>query len=211
MNRVVFVHGYDYWLVEPEKESAKALYQSWAGHLHGFDYWPFMWQSAAFPWQAWWRGYWNTYRYAYRELAVDASHRLQRVLDDKGEWNILCHSLGSRVALLALHGQAHRNVKRVLILNGAEARSRARVTAEARPEIEFFNVVVKADPILSKLAANFTPGGDIRAIGHAGMGEGLPNVHDIELKDSRGHEDSYRDAKRWPVWREILDGAGVSG
>ena len=209
MTPVVLVHGFGYSL-RSKANSPTPLFQTWAGYLPGFPVHPFAWDSAAPPWghvRAASRGYWNSYAYAYRRLAVEASHRLSGHIGDVGNCTILSHSLGSRVALLALHGLSWRNVQRVLILNGAEAVRFAVSTARARPGIEFHNVVVEDDAVLDLLAENFTPGRRrARAIGHCGIDEDLPNWHDISLLGSHGHFDSYERPEHWERWREVLSG-----
>jgi len=205
---VILVHGFGYDL-DPKGSSANQLLWSWEDNLPGINCRHFLWDSGGeLPWRifrAWRNGYRNSYRYVYRRLAVLAARELTKLIGETGRCNIICHSIGSRVALLSLYGAHKYKVQRVLFLNGAESVNRAKATVLHRPDVQFYNAVVENDFILDKLAENFTPGGGIGAIGHDGI-YGLPNWFNIELPDSVGHSDSYENSAYWERWRDILVG-----
>lgn len=212
MTPVVLVHGFNYNHRKPNKHHPDShLYPRWRAMLthSGSMFVPFFWFSRAGPLDAWAHGRWNRYRYAW-DLAGEAADRLRTVLLTVREpADIVCHSLGSRVVLLALASIPPGTARRVLILNGAAYSYSGEAVAEACPETQFYNVVVPADDVISKLA-RFAPGPGTDFLGNAGA----PVAHNwtnVDLKgggdnpDSAGdHHYSYENKANWPVYRAIF-------
>ena len=228
----VFVHGYKHdprtWGPDHAEFS---LYPLWRKMLSkdtimDADF-PFLWFSNPSIWQAWSRGYYNTYRYAWH-LADKAADELALLLTKIGQCNIVCHSLGSRVTLLAIRRAAVK--AKVLILNGAEYSSTGRNVADCNPQVQFYNVVVPADDVLNKLAI-FAPGlKKDKFLGVDGVSRTYTgNWQDLNLCNSmlidifflerdlplpRGdnpdsigdHWYSFHNEKNWPLYRAIFDG-----
>lgn len=207
---IVLVHGYKYDPSKPgENNPHDTIYKDWGYQLEDYDTVEFAWNSAGGGWRAvlraWAAGYRNTYRWAYSKLALDASWDLYNDLAFVQHVNfksdILCHSLGSRVALKAIaYGAPVRNC---IILNGAEMVSKAENIVRNRPEVNFYNVFAKTDAVVDFLAENLTPDrGD--AIGQAGLA-GYDNWTNIVLDDS--------EVKAWALkahgWTLRGDGAGI--
>jgi len=111
--------------------------------------------------------------------------------------DLFCHSLGARVALLALRGAAETGMAgslgRVILLGGAEFASAARATMAAlerlpgprRPEV--FNIISRENDLYDALFEFFAPrsranprpeGG---ALGRKGLGERRENWIDLQL------------------------------
>lgn len=181
-------------------------------------------------------GYLDRYRYAYMMLAPRAAHDLaDKIAGTKGQLSIVCHSLGSRVALDAIGMVEPGKVERILILDGAELQSAAMQAlaaanvAEAPPEI--LNICVKHDRVLRDLGswAALQIGS---CIGYAGIGPKTPRRwHDLFLDDDAtrrraldayewgfdavdprdvlGHWESYRIIGNWPLYRHFMKGLPI--
>lgn len=190
---VVLVHGYQF---DPETGDNPhvMLYPRWRERLErpvlGFG-----WYSVPMGWQNYLRavsrGHYNTYRYA-SKLADRAARHLARVLDAlPGESDILCHSLGSRVALQAL--PLTHKVRRVVIANGAAPR---RIAREVAPETaaQVFNLMVPSDDVLGWAARIFTPGEPLhKVVGIDGYGSDAPeNWTDIDREWASDHGYDFR-------------------
>ena len=173
MTPVVLVHGFNYNHRKPNQHHPDShLYPRWRQMLGRADdgVMPFFWFSRPSVLSAWEHGRWNRYRYAW-DLAGEAADRLRMMLLAVREpADILCHSLGSRVVLLALASVPPGTARRVLILNGAAYSHSGEAVAEACPETEFYNVVVPADDVISKLA-RFAPGPGTDFLGNVGAPE----------------------------------------
>ena len=172
---------------------------------------PFTWFSNPSLWDAWGHGRWNRYRRAW-DMAGEAAEGLQRLLGELssfGSPDVLCHSLGSRVTLLALEQGASAN--RVLILNGADYSDHGEVVAEARPDVGFYNVVVRQDDVLN-LLARFAPGDSVRFLGNYGAST-KTNWRNLMLGKNGDnpekigdHHFTYENEINWPLYRTALDG-----
>jgi hypothetical protein len=234
---VALIHGYKFDPEEPRHNPHVQLFDLWRSQLPERRVLPFAYYSAP-GWRgharALLRGHWNSYRWAYRKLAPAAAERLagHRQLEGRRH-DILCHSLGSRVALLAIDAGAA--VRNCVILNGAELVRVAEAVARAHPHVRFVNIYAKADTVIDVAAEWFTPGArpNAPAIGNDGMDASLPNWTDVVLDDERvqawarethdwslagddprrisDHDFSYEWTGNWDLIRAALDGDRFDG
>ena len=134
------------------------------GHFH-------IWSTGAFrdlpvrpfPWysgrqfrdlfRAWRAGYWDSYKWAYEELAVEAARRLA-CLPTGGQ--AFAHSLGTYVVLRALDLRPGL-FSRVILCNGAAHLEDALPVIRRHGETRFLNVAVATDQVLSLAGAWFGP------------------------------------------------------
>jgi len=187
---VVLVHGYDH---DPDSVTASAtriggVYSKWAGQLPSDDFrkYPFEWYSGRMfrdTFKAWSRRYRTSYGWAYSELAPAAGERLARIGFLRGA-DVICHSLGSLAVLHALSVRPNF-FRRVLFLNGAATVDDAVPIIRKNQDVNFMNVWVETDDILSTLGAWFEPRiGKHDCIGQVGLqGHGLHHVIDVQLDD----------------------------
>ena len=186
---------------------------------------PSMWYSDPTVWDAWKNRKLTRYRLAWSD-AVAASKMLSNALIGLGDGaDIVCHSLGSRVTMLALARcpiQAHR----VLILNGAEYSSTGAKVAEICPKTRFYNIVVPEDDVLNK-PGRTAPGWGKDFLGNHGppdahnwqnlfLGSGLTAAWAEEKghsgltgdnPESMGdHHYTYENEANWPLYRAIFSG-----
>ena len=196
---VVMVHGFDY---DPWKNSDdNPHFTGELGKVSTFGMWcrdllpdrtaiGLGWYSAPMGlralWRAWRHGRYNRYRYAF-DMAWDAGRVLSvmlRRLD--GPVDVLCHSLGSRVALAALAQERGLPVRNLVIMNGAEMAETGERVARANPHVNFTNLVVRSDKVLRYAGAVFAPEGGLYKVclGQEGLGKDAPsNWRDIDLDD----------------------------
>ncbi len=255
---LIGVHGFMY---DPADEGhnnpARELYPQWADmagrQVQGFAYYsiPFGFRAfrpvtsiinsiGAFV-GSWGRGYLHPYRRAW-SLAEEAGARLARMIVS-GEFgpapvDIICHSLGSRVALTAIadlrnHGLSAL-VRRVILLNAAEIEDAAIFVAAQTPDIRYLNLSVEGDRVLRYLGSWMGPV-DGRCAGRRGLLSrplAPANWLDIPLDDPgaqrtaalRGwsiagdepgclgdHWYSYRHKGNWPLVRAFLGGDRLTG
>ena len=229
MSRLILVHGFTY---DPRtfgpNHPEQHLYPRWRQMLPGSrNAIGFTWFSDPGLWDAWRHGYLGRYKYAWY-LTEQASDRLaSAIAASQDKVDIVCHSLGSRVTMLAL--QRISNVSRVLILNGAEYSTTGEAVALARPGVKFYNVVVPADDVLGT-AARFAPGPDWKFLGSHGLVSAPLNWQDLRLDDEGSlaqvrakelglpipagdnphqvgdHRYSYENEDNWPIYRAIFSG-----
>jgi hypothetical protein len=184
MSKIIMVHGFNYDPAD-SKSSPDGLFTKWETMLAGHKLVRHAWGSVPMTmtslFRAWVHGKWNRYRYAWAQ-AEEESKQLATRIKHQGKCSIVCHSLGSRVVLLALENDpwAAELVERVLILNGADYSSHGRDVACLRSEIEFFNMCVRDDDVISKLA-RFAPGKGAEFLGTHGSIMTLPNWIDVVL------------------------------
>ena len=227
-NPVVFVHGFRYDPRSPGPNHPEhETYPLWREMLgREDDVVPFEWFSHPSIANAWRHKRWNRYRRAW-DLAEEASAFLAHTLTDYEQpIDIVCHSLGSRVTMLALH-RWHGRAARVLILNGAEYSTTGRDTAMLCPTVRFYNVVVREDDVLNKLA-QFAPGRDTRFLGNYGapttrnwqnfdldldplLGvwateHDLPRPVGDNPKGYGDHKYTFENPDNWLLYRHILSG-----
>ncbi len=238
---VVLVHGFHF---DPEAADGdnphERLFPFWRGLLARPTV-AFGWYSCPgglkLPrtlWRAWRAHKVHHYHHAWA-LAAEAGAVLARILAAApGPVDLLCHSLGSRVALAALIADPALPLRRLLILNGAAHVPQALTAAGGAPHVRVLNVVVPEDDVLDKLGARGSPGLGYRAcIGRVGLGAAAPrNWIDIEPDapaiqawgrargwdlagdDPRAigdHWHTYRHRGNWPLWRAFLAGDPLEG
>lgn len=213
MTPVVLVHGFNHDPRRPGPHHPETHpYPRWREMLGRPDAVGFEWFSRPGPLDAWAHGRWNRYRRAW-DLAGTAADRLRVMLLNLPEpADILCHSLGSRVVLRALMSTRPGVARRVLILNGADYSRNGDVAARVCTEVQFYNVVVPADDVISKLA-RFAPGAGTDFLGNRGALYAATNWQDIDLggggdnpDDMGDHHYSYENPANWPVYRAIFKG-----
>ncbi len=203
-NPIIFVHGfkYDNRTFGPDHPEYHT-YPRWREMLPDREVIPFKWFSNPSLTDAWKKGYWNHYRYAWA-LAKCAGDRLVGVaMAPRGPVDIVCHSLGSRVVMTALSQRstiphALMNISKVLVLNGAEYSHTGRAVALACPGIKFYNIIVPEDDVLNDLA-RFAPGQHHRFLGTHGGGEDLPNWQDLHIDDDESPTHAWAEARELPA------------
>lgn len=100
--------------------------------------------------------------------------------------HILAHSLGARVALGALRGLPRGAVGRIVLLHGAEFRSRARAALEspAGEAAEVINITTRENDLFDGLFRTFlAPHRPLDPALSAGLGLRRPNWLDIRIDD----------------------------
>ena len=199
----ILIHGYKYDPAgTPRQDPRRMLYKHWRDEIPGETI-PFSWFSVPVTpkniFRTWMNGHVAPFFWAW-ELTHGATNRLCSVVQQTGDCNIFCHSLGARVALGAAARQLPQ-IKNVLILNGAETRSVARVIVEGAPWTEFWNFPSPTDDALSWLKAVRW---DKNFIGRSGGGEDTPpNWHEEFLPCSE-HSHSHIAPEHWKRYRTIL-------
>lgn len=227
--KTIGVHGFTY---DPAHESTSpaALFFGWQEMLDR-EITGFGWYSAppgVIPLlRAWAAGSWNRYRWAYRTLALKAASDLAATIAEAGEpVSIVCHSLGSRVALQACEMLPRRSmVSRILIMDGAELRCNLPAPNALAPMV--LNVVNSCDRVLRDLGSRFS-GTVGECIGQVGVADRRPRWRDVFIDDAatqkraldkRGwnlegnapldfedHCTAYRHKGNWPLYRAFMDG-----
>jgi pimeloyl-ACP methyl ester carboxylesterase len=177
----------------------------------------------------------NFYKVAYRWAEWAAKHLLDMLLTLPPDRpiNLVCHSLGSRVVLRALHDVAEicgrrdsgpcPRVEKVIMLGAAEYQDEAHDIPDLWPNTSFYNIANRHDWILNDFAENFGLKSD-DVLGHNGLGFFAPNWVDVYLDKpeverhlgfaltpgERPHENYYEniDLMRW--YRQILQSKDLS-
>ncbi len=209
----LFVHGYNYDIASGEDPERQYVY--WREFVDDADVVAFRWQSTPRDgvWGAWVSGHWNTYHWAWSQ-AIKAGDRLAGLLRRQdGPCDVVCHSLGSRVAYHAMSRTPDR-VRRVLTFNGADSVSHARqcITSVDGPVV--ISVKTKADDVLARMGRLFTPKiGPEWVVGYDGLDKPWPpGWFEIDLGaggDGPGYGDhdwSFMNPDFWPRWRSVLAG-----
>lgn len=185
--RLIMVHGYNH-----DPRIAKYDPNRPGGN---FDVWPkifperaclgLSWHSGIMfrdGFRAWANGHFTTYAWAYSDLAVDAARRLHELARNLGPIDVVAHSLGTRVVLLAA-ARSPTMFGRVVMLNGAETVQAALPLLRAAVGVEFLNVAVREDDVLRRMGARFEPRfGRHGCIGN-GIGTPPDNVTQVILDD----------------------------
>ncbi|WP_147300963.1 hypothetical protein [Aestuariispira insulae] len=172
----------------------------------------YLWQTGAFsgrpvipfPWysgrqfrdvlRAWRAGYWDTYKWAYGDLSVAAAKRLSRMPPGHP---VFAHSLGSRVVMKALEFTPGLFC-RVILCNGAVHQKEALAVMESNPGVEFLNVAVKTDHVLSLAGAWFGPALGREATVGTGIAKYPGNVRQVVLDDPE-NQAWYKDHYGWSL------------
>lgn len=192
------VHGYNFDPAD-RKNRADPLYDLWDQKLRG-PVQRFHWYSGRSSLKGRWRAlqdlYWrNTYAHAYDVLAPQASIELIKQANERPRTSVICHSLGSRVVLLALERRPDLFDK-VLILNGAEIEEVAAPIME-KSSAKFLNIAVHDDDVLRYLGGLFCPRlGYDNCIGNEMRGDLPENVGQIVL-DDKDTQEKYLKEKGW--------------
>jgi hypothetical protein len=240
MTDILMIHGYNHDPDDPDHSPSRpgGNFDVWSRMLPDHNCIPFPWYSGrqwvdTFAARA--AGYRTSYGWAYGALAVDAAARLVTMVDNMGLVypNIVCHSLGTRVALLAIQSDPDRfEGSSVLMLNGAE------MVDVGMPIINdvhtcFLNIAVREDGVLEYMGENFAPGDHVGGC----IGNGCPagarrlvNFDEIILDDdfdkqfflarcgwdlegdgpSQGdHSYSFLREANWPLFRKFFTDGGI--
>lgn len=231
------VHGFNHDPATPRRSAERVpdgCFTIWRQHLGAHNPEPFNWYSGVSGfgvWRAWLAGQPTSYAWAYSKLAENAARRLVAEIMDQGPGvDVICHSLGSRVVLLAM--QARPNLfRRVIFLNAAETAQVALPILAANERTQFLNIAVQTDDVLDKLGAWFEPMiGKHACLGNgalAGRKKDMPgNLCQVILDDTydqlafadmgwdiRGdnpetygdHHYSYLHDENWLLYRYFLD------
>lgn len=228
---LIFVHGFNYdsRTFGPDHPEYHT-YPRWRAMLPDREHVPFKWFSHPSLFDAWRHRRWNQYRRAW-DLAEEARGLLVgTIMACRGPVDIVCHSLGSRVTLLALRvlWQGPKNISKVLILNGAEYSHTGEAIANFCPGVKFYNIVVPEDDVLN-VAARGAPGFQSRFLGSHGISSSPPNWQDIPLSQGSlswawatarnqptpegdnphnvgDHWYTFENETNWPLYRAILSG-----
>ena len=205
MTKLIMIHGYNHNPDVPEHSASRpgGTYDYWNNMLPNVDKEELHWysgrQGLAGRWHAIRNGYLrNTYAYAYSKLCLPVAERLVMNLDARKKHDIIAHSLGARVALLAIN-MAPLLFRRVLILNGAETAEEALPIIEQNPHIEFLNICVSTDDVLRIMGGIFEPKlGYHGCMGRDGIDPNeLPSLAKQIFIDLPYHKDFYRELHGW--------------
>ncbi len=228
---IILVHGYAFDPGKPGKYNPnETIFPQWKAALpESREIIPFSYYSAGGPskfrttMRAWSNGYRDPYRWAYSKLAVDAAKKLAERCSS-GSYDVVCHSLGTRVVLLAQSMGAKLN--RIVMMGGAEMVPIARRAVLLHPATQYLNVMSFTDDILDLMAEHFTPGDYLSAIGCDGI-PSIRNLRNVVLDDPEvqdwakaqygwnlngdldewmDHHVYYQWAGNWPMYLAFLDG-----
>lgn len=216
---IIAVHGFDYGYDAHDNASAAsldALFAKMAAQpVVGFN-----WYSGTLgiggELRALKDGEPDPYQDAYQKLAPAAAERLAATIGSMSRPTLICHSLGTRVALLAM--QIAPGVERAIFFNGA-CLVRDVPPASYRPPI--LNFVCKSDVVLTALGSRFG-GEEGPCIGSVGL-ESATNItvddpaEQTLVLDKRGwaiqgdsHWSVYSWRGNWPMVRAFLGGDALT-
>lgn len=227
---IFLIHGFDHDPSASEHSPLRAggQYPIWMEQLKGCAPFPFLWYSGRVShfWRAWKAGHYNPYRWAYDDLAPAAADDLIKEIEGSSTDPVdaLCHSLGTRATLLAAKKRPDL-FRRIILLNGAQAKEEAVQIIKASSGIEFLNIAVKTDDVLKRLGARFAPGfgrdemiGRHRISSHNCTTIILDNKKDKSYWLNRGihikgdnpkkwsdHSYSFLWAENWKIYRLFLN------
>lgn len=241
MTRTITVHGYNSDPSSRDIRERPDKQQADFKIMLGPDTEPFNWFSGIMAkrkhmFKAWCSGHLTTYGWAYSKLAPIAASKLrERCIRSKTPvYSIFCHSLGSRVVLLALDCPFTFS-DRICFINAAETREAAfSVISRLPSNYTVLNVCVRSDSVLDKAAGWGTPGfGKKKIFGQDGLTKEqisslkcnykqvfldreFSKLHlkailqtDVEgdnPKDSGDHHYSYKNLDNWPLYRKFFAG-----
>ena len=208
---LLMVHGYNH---DPKEEKHSPFREG-----GNFDVWPKIFTDHECEPVAWYSGiqfedtlkafkakHPTTYRWSYLDLAPEAARGLLTLGEGRTGLDVVAHSLGTRVVLLAIKKRPEMFGK-VLLLNGAEIWREAIPVIEKHPDIQFLNIAVREDDVLARMGAKAAPGeGPKHCIGNGcppGM-RWLPNFDEVILDDE--YDQNYFATKGYPD----LEGDGPS-
>ena len=212
--RAIFVHGYNFG---PDDDPS-GQYDIWEKFCP-YPIVPWKWDSDPGWWESWKAGKAHPYHCAWHDAEAEGL-KLRSALKDPCV--VVCHSLGSRVALSALATTAELAVKRVLIFNGSDTVRHAREALSLSGTMNgtvIYSVRVPADGVLRWAGALFTPGRVYEpVIGLQGVPDPPENWREIVLTNGGNnprsfldHWFSFRNPANWPRWQAILEGKPWAG
>ncbi|MEH6525905.1 MAG: hypothetical protein V7723_07505 [Sneathiella sp.] len=238
MTKIIMVHGYNHDPDDPRHTADRlgGTYPIWRDMLQGNDLEPLHWYSGrtgiSGRLTAIRNGFWrNTYAYAYEVLAKKAGEKLEQLAMIDASRNpqrssVICHSLGSRVALYAM--AKHPNCfDRILFLNAAETVDVATPIIEKNDKTKILNVCVESDDVLAMMGSWFEPlPGRHDCMGQAGLKSSASNFEQVFLDDPTeqekywlenewalsgnnpesigDHHFSYLFRGNWPLYRDFF-------
>lgn len=212
---IIFIHGYNFNLVKGDDPEDQ--YKYWREFSPDINIIPFKWQStpARGVWGAWKDGSWNTYHWAWRR-ATEVARIVAYIIREHESVDIVCHSLGSRVAYEAMKMEPLR-VRKVLTMDGADSAVHAKecilAAYEAGGKPEVYCILSREDDILQYLGQVFTPKIGLEGVvGYHGLGEKPhpPGWHEIDITEEADgvgwgdHSEVFTNEVFWPRWRAIL-------
>jgi len=137
---------------------------------------------------SWVRGYLHPYRYAW-VLAENAGLALAKKLEKEPEpVDILCHSLGSRVVIVALK-YVPEKINKVVFFNGAEL-----VRNTESVDGNFLNLAVLSDNVLKFLGKRFSGDKNGETVGQYGV----PGWNNIFLDDAN-EQAFFKERFNWDI------------
>ena len=235
MTKVYMVPGYGHAPGDrrhgPERPDGH--FPQWeTGILKGIQTERFAWYSGLKFWdlpKAWRAGYWDTYKWAYDDLALQAARQMIRVIEP-GSY-VLAHSLGSRAVLEAIRLRPDL-FDRVAFIQGSVTVDDAMQVIYGNPDIKFLNIALRTDQVLSIFGRWFAPDpGPDRVIGN-GIKVRPSHLEQVILDDTHDqarmlarygvrpvgdnpdsvgdHEVGFRYAENWPVVRDFLTAPTVA-
>jgi pimeloyl-ACP methyl ester carboxylesterase len=218
---VVMIHGFRYDPRQPEHDPRRSIYHhapgtdaSWTRHLRllGPDA-----LGVGFAWRARgtiWRADWATRRAGQR--LAELLRRLAAAAPGRSV-HLFAHSLGARVALLAM-ADAPGTVARAILLAPAASRAEARAAHAASGGTEVVSVTSDSNLLYDALLLAALPHRGPTLAG--GIGEALPGWLDLSLDDPQGlarigarvrparrgicHWSGYLRPGVWPLYRALL-------
>ena len=208
--RLIAVHGFGY------DGSPQGGFDARIAKLTGRGVTGFPWFSAptrpASFLRAWMNGHWNHYRWAYRDLAVRAAQRLAEGLEEygatEGPPDLVCHSLGSLVALKAAYAACMNRsvaalkpvapIRNLILLNAAAIVDDVLVEVSAPLAERALNVVVDSDAVLYQLARRFS-GKERPVLGVHGLQVGQPSWWSDLHIDGPGTRRAARETRGWTL------------
>jgi hypothetical protein len=185
----ILIHGYRYspfaLATDPHRliladSRAATTDITWPRHLHldrsgsGLGI-AFGWEARGTLWHAWRRS-----GHAARALA-DLTARLRNIAPNR-RIGVLAHSLGARVALMALAHTAPGDIARVVMLAGAAFRGEAEavLATDAGRATEFVSVISRENDLFDFCTEWLVSGGRGHALGH-GLAYPVPNWVDLQI------------------------------
>ncbi|MFN3582599.1 hypothetical protein [Phenylobacterium sp.] len=198
---LIAVHGFMYDPADKGGSNDPAPFFDYMAGISGCEVIGFAWYSAPFglriarpfhsvyqtarAWlTSWLTGHLHPYRLAWDLASKAAADLVVKVQNTPGVVDLVAHSLGSRVVLLAMLALPKGKVGRVVIFNGAELARNARAYAP-RLDATVLNLAVQGDRVLQHLGANFSGDGDGWCIGTVGLQQRRPTWRDVFLDDKR--------------------------
>lgn len=193
---IVMIHGYKYTPYDPARCPHRSIFAqtptlkprrclSWPRAMGFSQSCPDEGLCIAFGWDAG-GTIWQAARSA-EAAAMALAQVLSQVAEHAGRpVQVLAHSLGARVALGALSGAAPGSVGRMVLLHGAEFRSRARTALDqpAGQTAEIVNVTTRENDLFDGLFRGFVaPHRPLDPALSAGLGARRMNWLDIRIDD----------------------------